>query len=142
MVIKPRGEQRGEERRKFAPLALNLRMSSLERGMFHTKCESTTISRLSKIPSASFLGDQQSESTKVSWPTCRRVGTRLKPQSVWRMFYFCLHLGVKYLSDEEEAEDGVEFDTRHITLLLRTHHLARKQNLEREGGKEGRRDSR
>ena len=35
-----------------------------------------------------------------------------------------------------EKEDGVEFDTRHITLLLRTHHLARKQNLETPGRRE------
>ena len=57
------------------------------------------------------------------------------------MFYFCLRLGVKYLPDEEEEEeeDWVEFDTRHITLLLRTSSRSQAKFREerRGGGREG-----
>lgn len=60
------------------------------------------------------------------------------------MFYFCLRLGVKYLPDEEEEEDWVEFDTRHITLLLRTSSRSQAKFREerRGGGREGREEGR
>ena len=80
------------------------------------------------------------------------MGTRPEPVPVSQSgecFIFASISGVKYLPDEKRrrrrrrrdgmAARGVEFDTRHITLLLRTRHLARKQNLERrDGRREGR----